>query len=264
MKKIIGLLTDFGLLDPYVSIMKAVILKRCGSVDFVDISHNIESFNLISASYVLYNSFKWFPEETVFLVVVDPGVGSERKALAVRTKRYFFVGPDNGVLYQSIMEDGVIDIRVIENKELLLGDISYTFHGRDVFAPIAAWLACNNRLETIGPKIGIDNIVKLNIVGYRLVDTSTLCAKAVHIDKFGNVAFSIQLDKTIKELVSTAKVFKINGLKGYIGRAFSDVPPGSLVMYFNSFGFLEIAVNKGSAAEKLKVNVGDEVCLEMQ
>ena len=264
LRKVIGLLTDFGLQDPYVSIMKAVIMSRCSSVDFIDITHNVESFNLLSASYILYNSFKWFPKGTVFLVVVDPGVGSKRKALAVRTKRYFFVGPDNGVLYQSIIDDGVMDIRIIENKELLLRDISYTFHGRDVFAPIASWLACDGKLEAVGPRVAIDDIVKLEITGYELENTSTICAKVVHIDKFGNIAFSVKPDSTIKELLSTAKVFSINGLEGRIGKTFSDVPVGSLVMYINSFGFLEVAVNKGSAAEKLRVNIGDRVCLKIQ
>lgn len=257
-------MTDFGLSDPYVAIVKAVISNICPRASVIDISHEIRSFDILSAAYVLYNTYKWFPKHTVFLVVVDPGVGSEREPLAVRTGNYVFVGPNNGVLYPSIVADKVVGVRVISNRRLMLSEVSATFHGRDVFAPVAAWLACGGKLEAVGEELHPDKLVKLKLENYVMrADRGELCSQVVHVDKFGNVALGIKSRKLVNYIRSKYKVFRLKGIEGYIGKTFSDVEEGSPILIVNSFGFLEVAVNKGSAEALLKVKPGDWVCMKL-
>lgn len=264
MRRIIGFITDFGLSDPYVGIVKAVVSTICPQALVVDISHEVRSFDILSAAYVLYNAYRWFPKRTVFLTVVDPGVGSEREPVVVRTKGYVFVGPNNGVLYPSASADGIIEVRVITNKWLMLRDVSATFHGRDVFAPVAAWLACGGELEVVGEEIHESKLVKLELEDYFFkLDEGELCTRVVYVDKFGNVALGVR-DETVVSLVKERyREFAVKGIRGSIGRTFSDVREGSLVLIRNSFGFLEIAVNKGSAEKLLGLRPGDRVCLKL-
>ncbi len=266
MYKYIGVLTDFGLKDPYVGIMKSVILRINPYVKIIDISHNIPSFSIRAAAYVLLSAKDYFPKNTIFLVVVDPGVGSKRRAIVVKTKRFMFVGPDNGVLYPAIINDGIVDIRSIDNQNLILKPTSYTFHGRDIFAPTAAWLSRGVTLDVIGRHIDIDDIVKLDfkLIKLEKIDLGkTLCGEVAYIDKFGNVTLSIRANTY--NVLPLGKLVEINAngkiFKAYSARTFSMVKPGDLALYVNSFRFLELGVNMGNAANRLNVGIGDEVCL---
>lgn len=149
---LVTLTTDFG--GHYLGIMKGVIKSRSPAAEVVELSSEVEPFDVKGAAFVLYSSYRYFPRGTIHVVVVDPGVGSARKAIAVRTKNYTFIGPDNGVLIPASNDDGIVEVREITNKTLLLREISSTFHGRDVFAPVAAFLAGGGKLEEVEIKAG--------------------------------------------------------------------------------------------------------------
>ncbi|MFX1449844.1 MAG: S-adenosyl-l-methionine hydroxide adenosyltransferase family protein, partial [Promethearchaeota archaeon] len=159
-QRIITLLTDFGLEDPYVATMKGVILSICPTADIVDISHQIRKFNIREAAFKLAFIAQYFTPSTIHMVVIDPGVGSSRKSLVITTDNYIFIGPDNGVLYPAAEKDGIKNIIEIKNKDLFLKPVSNTFHGRDIFAPVAAHVANQFPLEKIGPPI--KKIIKLD------------------------------------------------------------------------------------------------------
>ncbi len=266
MYKYIAVLTDFGLKDPYVSIMKSVILRINPYVKIIDISHDIPSFSVKAAAYILLSIKDYFPRNTIFLVVVDPGVGSKRRAIVIKTRRFLFVGPDNGVLYPAVVDDGVMDIRSIDNQNLFLKPVSYTFHGRDIFAPTAAWLSKGIVLDAIGKSIDIDDIVKmdLELIELESIDIGrTLCGEVVYIDKFGNIALSIRANTYDILPIGKFVEIKINDkiFKTYSTKTFSLVKPGDLALYVNSFRFLELGVNMGNAAKRMNANIGDKICL---
>ncbi len=269
MYKYIAMLTDFGTIDPYVGLMKSVILKINPSINIIDISHDISSFSIRAAAYILLVSKDYFPQGTIFLVVVDPGVGSKRRAVVVKTRNYIFVGPDNGVLYPAIIDDGVLDIRVIENSKLFLKPVSNTFHGRDIFAPVAAWLSRGLPIDSVGRRIDINDIIELdfNIVKLSsIIIDKTLCGEVIYVDKFGNIALNIRLPdfeslpygRRVK-IIANDRIFY-----AHTSRTFSLVRRGDIALYINSFKFLEIGVNMGNAAERLGVNIGDKICLEVE
>ena len=268
MYKYIGILTDFGLRDPYVGIMKSVILKMNPDVKIIDISHEIPSFSINTAAYILLSVLDYFPKNTIFLVVVDPGVGSKRRAIVVKTRRYLFVGPDNGVLYPAIIYDGIEHIRLIENERLFLKPTSNTFHGRDIFAPVAALLSKNIPLDVIGKSLSIRDIVKLdfNIVEIEdLYQSESLCGKVIYIDKFGNVALNVRVSNYEALPLNSEVEIKINDkiFKALTSRSFSLINRGEIALYVNSFRFLEIGVNMGNAADKLRLNIGDKICIRI-
>ena len=157
------LTTDFGLRDPYVAEMKAVILGLCKTAQIVDITHAVEKFSIRSGAYMLASAAPYFPKDTINIAVVDPGVGSERRSIIVETKKGFFVGPDNGLLVLAAQMQGIKRVFEITNKKLMLRKVSFTFHGRDVFAPAAAYLANGVPLEEFGAEVA--DIVKPRVCG---------------------------------------------------------------------------------------------------
>ena len=259
--KIVTLLTDFGYNDHYVAAMKGVILSICPDAQIIDVSHGVPSFDIISASYVLKAAYKYFPEKTVHVVVVDPGVGTSRKAIAIETKRYFFVGPDNGVLIPAAMDDGISRVVEISGK-YMQRQVSCTFHGRDIFAPAAAYIACGVRLEEIGKVL--HSYVVPEFVEPEFIDEKVR-AKIIYIDKFGNAATNVSNelvkriglkygDKVKVEIKGRTVVLPFLPSFGYVGG-------GEGLLLINSEGYLELAVNLGSAAEKYGLNTGDEVLI---
>ncbi len=267
---LIVFLSDFGIRDPYVGIVHGVIETISkGRVKVFDLTHEIPAFSITAGSYVLYTSYRWFPRDTVFLVVVDPTVGSERKAIAVRTRNYWFVGPDNGVLWETIREDGVVEVRLIENSDLFLKPVSRSFHGRDVFAPVATYIALNQSTETVGRAIGAEELVKHTIIdGCRADSSERYRARVVYVDRFGNVALSFRSSCWQQICGREGRRVRLLGENGRpLGNAvcmpvFSAARPGELVLYANSLGFLELAVNLGSAASVLGLEIGSWVTLE--
>ena len=262
-RPVITLITDFGLKDPYVAVMKAVIMSINPEAMIVDVSHEVGKFNVCEASYILLASYKYFPRGTVHVVVVDPGVGSRRAALAIRTKNYIFVGPNNGVLAPAALDDGILEVRVIEEESLFLKPVSTTFHGRDIFVPVAAHLASGHEVSRVGRRLPVEELevpscyVKPRVVNGRLVGS------IVYVDTFGNLITSIPVSMLNAKYGDTIKV-RIRGetISMRYVPSFSYVQKGEPLIYPGSFGFVEIGVNMGSAASHFRVSVGEVVEME--
>ena len=191
MSKIITLLTDFGTKDHYVASMKGVIFDICSSVTIVDISHEIPKYSIRTAAFILKCAYKYFPKNTIHIVIVDPGVGTGRRPIVVETTRYLFVGPDNGVLMMAALEDRIKNVYVIENPTFMRKKISYTFHGRDIFAPTAAYLACGYSVKNVGKRIE-DYVIPS--FSRAKIEQNSLKGEVVHIDDFGNIITNISAD----------------------------------------------------------------------
>lgn len=259
---VITLTTDFGLRDSYVAIMKGVILSICPSVRIIDISHEVRKFDVLSGAFILASAFSYFPKGTIHVGVVDPGVGTERKAIAIKTKNYFFIGPDNGLLTLASKIDGIVEIRLIENEELFLQNVSSTFHGRDIFAPVAAHLARTGNFSSIGRSLSIDEIV-IPPFSEPIVEKEGLLGRVIHIDDFGNIITNIHVShlKNIDKLYGRQISIEIKDKKLNIPfvKSFGRVPIGHLLCFIDSFNFLEISINQGNASKFLNVKVGDTV-----
>lgn len=235
------LLTDFGPSE-YVGVMKGVIYSIDHRAQIVDLCHSVSSQNIIEASWILRNNYKYFPEGSVFCCVVDPSVGSERKALAVKTERYYFVAPDNGLLWETLKEQEVIDIREIP----IPSDASHTFHGRDVFAPAAAKIGLG-KFDQVGEKVGqIERLELYQDSGRGLV---------VRIDSFGNIITNIPKQGNGRYSVKTGeKIYQMNYRENY-----SAAKQGELFLIEGSNRTLEISLRNGSANEKLFAKAGQIV-----
>lgn len=266
--KAIVLMTDFGLEDPYVGVMKGVIKSIDPDVSIIDLTHSIPSYDIRRAALVLFVSYKYFPKNTIFVCVVDPGVGTDRKALLIKTRNYYFIGPDNGCLYPAASEDGIDAIYDISRSSYRLREVSMTFHGRDIFAPVAAWLSRGIPPHLLGRKISVEDIVKL-VFPKPVIDRECIDANILYIDKFGNIMTNIPKNIVFKQNISYGSKLSIHMLKNgdkilspykcVFERSFGYVNEGEIVCYINSWGYLEIGVNKGSAAVKLGVAVDDKI-----
>lgn len=266
---VVAVLTDFGYEDYYVAAMKGVILDTCRDVRIVDVTHSVRSFNLHQAAFTLYAAYRYFPAGTIFLVVVDPGVGSGRKALLVVSRRYYFIGPDNGILMPAAKHDGIEKVHLIENDIYFRKPVSRSFHGRDVFAPIAARIACGLDPSHVGKEISMDGLIDIDIGFFMERKNGCVKLKVVHIDKFGNIMLSQNFTDVIIALnagVGDEVYVHASGatVKSKILEVFSKGMPGELVLYENSLQLAELAVNMGSAEKLLSVSDGDmiEICSE--
>jgi len=255
---IITLLTDFGLSDGYVASMKGVILTLCPEVRIVDITHQVPAFDIRSGSYLLKTVCDAFPRDTIHLGVVDPGVGTERRALAVRMEcGRILIGPDNGLLSWVLSMRKDWESRSLENPETWRQVVSHTFHGRDLFAPVAAHLACGVRFESFGPTCS-PHTASWVCAEWKGGD---LFGEIVHIDHFGNLITNITeqdlggWEEPTSWGVSLPGVATVTGLS----RTYGETPAGRLVALIGSSGHLEIAVSQGSAAKALSVGTGSPV-----
>lgn len=266
MRRIIALITDYGYRDPYVGVVKGVIKSINPDAEIVDLTHGIERHNVLEAAVMLAVSAEYFPPGTIFVVVVDPGVGGLRKAIVVETTHYVLVGPDNGCLTLLAEKDGVKRVIDISGTKYRLPVVSHTYHGRDIFAPVAAWISRGVPLEELGEEISYEDLVKLSIERPNVdINSKAMRGRVLYIDVFGNVMTNI----------TSGDVSKLNlklGVKLLIRvdsksavctyeTTFSKVPVGDFVCYVNSWGYLEVAVNMGSAAGELRVKQGDVVFL---
>lgn len=259
-RPVVALLTDFGLRDSYVAEMKGVILSICPVATIADVSHQIEKFNVRMGAYVLACAAPYFPRSTVFVAVVDPGVGTRRKAILMQTKQAYFIGPDNGLLALAAANQGIERVHEISNKKLLLPEVSNTFHGRDVFAPAAAHLANGTPLADFGPETRIISTPSFaKIVKKR----NMLTGEVLHVDGFGNIVTNIQkreLDRIdIKETLYIR--LKSTKLKLSLCRAYAEVGRQRPLAIIGSHGFFEVSVNEGNAAEVFKMRSGDKITL---
>ncbi|MEM2465743.1 MAG: SAM-dependent chlorinase/fluorinase [Candidatus Bathyarchaeia archaeon] len=256
----ITLTTDFGLADPYVAEIKAVILSINPCVQIIDISHQIEKFNIRMGAYVLASAASYFPKGTIHVAVVDPGVGTKRKPILIETEGGFFIGPDNGVLTLAAEKQGIKHVYEIANPKYMLPKVSTTFHGRDIFAPAAAHLSKGVPPSEFGSEIR--RLVKPRFA--KIVRKgSTLVGEIIHVDSFGNVIANF----TSKELgclgVRESLSIKIGETRCRLKlcKAYAEVEAKKPLALIGSHDLLEISVNQGSAAEMFKVKVGDKVIL---
>jgi S-adenosylmethionine hydrolase len=248
-----------------VAVCKAVIARIAPHATILDITHNIRPYAIREAATVLTRAVRYMPE-SVHLAVVDPGVGSERRGIAVRTlEGSVLVGPDNGLFSPVAAELGGVDeCRELTNAELMLEDVSSTFHGRDVFAPVAAHLAAGVDLSEVGPSINGDTLVRLPAIEARLHD-GHLHAEVLHVDIFGNLQMSARASSLndVGLLPGTVCEVRFSYLwvtAPYAG-TFSEVPDGGWVLTEDSSGWLSLSINRGNAALTLKAEVGDEISI---
>ncbi len=258
--KIATLTTDFGLKDPYAAEIKATILTICPNTTIVDITHEITKFNIRMGAYILASAAPYFPKGSVHVAVVDPGVGTKRRPIIIQTKRGFFVGPDNGVLVLAAEKQGITCIHKLSNPELMLSQVSNTFHGRDIFAPAAAHLLNGVKPAEFGPEIS--EAVKPEFAKTTLRN-GVLTGEVLHVDGFGNIITNInEKEATLSHLEGTVTV-KLSGseLKLRFCKAYGKIKPQKPLALIGSHGFIEIALNQGSAATKFKTQPGDSVTI---
>lgn len=254
----IGFLTDWGYDSYYVGVTKAVIKSICPKADIVDITHSIEPFDIKKGAYILERATRDFPEETVFLAVVDPSVGTARKSVVLKTKNGMtFVGPDNGLFTFVIEKLGVHEIRELENKEFFYGN-SPTFHGREVFAPVAGHIVNGVSIEKFGSRLMTYEVLRYKVPSFQ---AGTLTGEIAFCDVFGNIETNIpgSLVSDIEEgdsfvLKKGKKKFPLTFEKTYF-----DVRTGEAFFHCDSSGYLEIAVNKGNAKDIFEFKQGDPV-----
>lgn len=254
---IISLLTDFGQSDGYIGAMQGVILKICPSATITHVSHDIPPQDIQAGAFVLYQSFGYYPPYAVHCVVVDPGVGGERRAIAVRTSHGVLVGPDNGVFSLALSMTTVVEAVELTNPRYQLPFASTTFHGRDIFAPAAAHLAASVPLTELG-----EPVTDLKQMDFGKGLKTGQC-RVIHIDHFGNIV----LDITAKDINDPEQVsFKVGDkVISSLSRTFADVPEGELLAYVGSTrDHVEIAVRNGSAARTLELRQGDVVQLNIK
>ena len=247
----IALLTDFGTRDYYVGAMKGVILAIDHKAVIIDITHEIGPQDIASAWFVLRSCYRDFPPATVFCCVVDPGVGSDRRALIVAANDQFFVGPDNGLF--SFLYDGTARVTSIENDRYFRKPVSSTFHGRDIFAPIAAHLSLGVPPHEIGPEIA-DPVALPNSDPIQ-IDQDTVSGAVVHIDHFGNIVTNVTAEMAGRAFELEVAGLPVNDLR----ERYAGTPAGQPFAIVGSSGLIEISINGGSAAETLHVERGATV-----
>jgi len=255
---LITLLSDFGLKDPYVAEMKAVILSICPQARLVDISHMIEKFNVRMGAFVLASVAPYFPRGTIHVAVVDPRVGTKRRAVLVEVKDAFFVGPDNGLLMLAAKRQGIRHVYNIANRRFMLSRVSHTFHGRDIFAPVAAHLANGAKPSDFGSEIH-DYVVPRFVKPRSTKDA--LFGEVLHIDDFGNIVTNIskaEFEKTgIRESAMFGLRLKDKVIKLKFCSTYGEVPVGESLALIGSHDFLEISTNQGNASKKFGARVED-------
>jgi S-adenosylmethionine hydrolase len=254
----ITLTSDFGLKDPYVAEMKGVILTINPKATLIDITHDIEKFNIRMAAFMLASAAPYFPEGTVHLAVVDPGVGTQRRAILIQTKKGFFVGPDNGILILVAQSQGIEHVYQLTNPKFMLPKISSTFHGRDIFAPAAAHLEKGVQPIEFGPEI--KDPIEPEFAKVKRGNNS-LIGEVMHIDGFGNIITNIN-EKMVQNYAKKVNVeLPSISLKLTFGKAYAQAKPKEPIVLIGSHGFMEIALNQGSAAEKFHAKVGDKIAV---
>lgn len=258
----ITLLTDFGLEDAWVGIMKGVILGINPEARIVDITHQIPPQDTAAAAWTIAAAYPYFPHSTVHVVVVDPGVGSDRDIICARRGGHIFVAPDNGVL-SSVLEPGAGEIRIAKNRDLYLDVISNTFHGRDILAPVGAHLSLSHDIAPTGPAAAFESLVQLDLPKPVLTDAGELWGTVIMIDHFGNIITNIDrpaltafqtANGSCRPDISLGK-HHIRGLSG----AYSRAKTGQPLALFGSMGYLEIAIFGQDARREMKLSRGDQV-----
>jgi S-adenosylmethionine hydrolase len=246
---IITLTTDFGERDPYVGMMKGVILSINPKARIVDITHGITPGSILEGGTIIKQAYPYFPSGTVHVGVIDPGVGGERRQIAVASKGHYFVGPDNGLFWPAIEDSPSAVVIQLTEKRFWMDAVSSTFHGRDIFAPVAARLSQGIDLFLMGEKV--DNPAALDYPRVRRKQ-DLLAGEVIRVDHFGNLITNITADELAEFLSSEGLSVAIGGLVlKEIHITYNDVPEGEPLALIGSSNVLEIAVNRGSARAEL-------------
>ncbi len=243
--------------DDFVAEMKGVILTINPKATIVDITHEVEKFNIRMAAFMLASAAPYFPQDTAHLAVVDPGVGTQRRAILIQTKKSFFVGPDNGLLILAAQNQGIEHVYQLTNHTFMQAKISGTFHGRDIFAPAAAQLDKGVQPREFGPEI--KDITKPEFVSVKQTGSS-LIGEVMYIDGFGNIITNINETDMVQSPAEKVNVDLPDiSLKLTLGKTYAETKRKEPIALIGSHGFVEIALNQGNAAEKFQAKAGDKI-----
>ena len=252
---IITLTTDFGGNDPFFGIMKGVILTICPEARIEDITHDISPQDIWQANFIIQTSYYYFPTSTIHVCVVDPGVGGQRRPILIKTKKYFFIGPDNGIFTGVLEKEEIVNIVELTEKKYWLPNVSQTFHGRDIFAPVAGHLAkqeTGDIVKKFGKEVKVNDLTRLNIQK-PVKNEKGYSGIIQYIDHFGNLITNIPNDNVPDEISGKVKDINFNGLVS----SFSEAQNERLTAIKGSSGYIELFIYKKNAARLTSVNVKD-------
>jgi S-adenosylmethionine hydrolase len=237
--------------------MKGAILSVCADARIIDITHKIPAHDIHTAAFTLLASYQTFPRGTIHVAVVDPGVGSNRKPILIQSENYFFIAPDNGLLSYVAERENKIKVFHLTNEKFFRQPVSATFHGRDVFAPVAAQLACGVEAKELGEEI--DDYVQLGSLN-PTIENETIQGSIINIDRFGNIVTNITPEHLTEKMIERGLVLKIGEHKiERLQNFYAEANEGETFAIWGSAGFLEIVAFKDSAARLLNVKIGDNV-----
>lgn len=260
--RMITLTTDFGLVEHYVGAMKGVIYSINPAAQIVDVTNSVQSFDILDGAIAISQAYRYFPADTIHLVVVDPGVGGARRPLIARIGQHFFVGPDNGVFSMVYEREEEISVREITAEHYFRQPVSSTFHGRDIFAPVAAYISKGVELDKFGDEV--TDYVRFAAPKPKSAGASSWKAVVLKVDKFGNLITNLAPGDVPQLFQSPAPPFKISVGKAEVTVMRSNYvegQPSEIFCLLGSTGFLEISANRSSAARLAEANKGTEVTL---
>jgi S-adenosyl-L-methionine hydrolase (adenosine-forming) len=263
-RPIVTLTTDFGLNDHFVGALKGVILNIVPDANIVDICHTVQAFDILDGALALAQSYAYFPPRTVHLVVVDPGVGSARRPILATSEMHNFVAPDNGVLSLMYAREQRLSVRHITAEHYFLQPVSNTFHGRDIFAPVAAYLAKGVDQEKFGEEVS--DYVRFNAPKPKPIDATSVRGVVLRVDRFGNLITNFTPQDAPALFQANVPPFKMVVGKREVTSMrtnYAEGAPGELFAIVGSMGFIEIAANRGSAAQTTGAAKGSEVLLAL-
>jgi S-adenosylmethionine hydrolase len=263
--RVVTLTTDFGLQDPFVGILHGVVLHINPEIQIVDICHAIPSFDVLDAAWTIAQSYRFFSPRSVHVIVVDPGVGSARRPILAETDDYIFVAPDNGVLSLVEAREPKFTVRHITSDRYFLQPVSQTFHGRDIFSPVAAWLSKGVAPAEFGPEIS--DYIRLPLPAVEQIGENSLRGVVLKVDKFGNLITNLSEQEAPTLFATTPPRIKLLIAGQTITRLCHSYAEGGDDEFFaiiGSSGYLEIAARQASAADKLSAGVGTPVGLLLE
>ena len=261
----ITLTTDFGVNDHYVGTMKGVILSVNPQAQIVDICNSVQSFDVLDGALTISQAYKYFPPDTVHVVVVDPGVGTPRRPILVTGEKHIFLAPDNGVLSLVYEREERLSVRHITSEHYFLQPVSNTFHGRDVFAAVAGWLSKGVEVAKFGDEI--TDFIRFAAPKPKPVDGKTFKAVVLKVDKFGNLETNFSERDVPQLFAQPTPAFKIAVGKAQVSKlvsSYSQGAPGEVFAIVGSMGYLEISANRGAATQVAGAGRGAEVMLTME
>jgi len=263
-RPIITLLTDFGHQDPFVGIMKGVILGLCPTAALVDLCHETAAYDVLGGSFLLHSAVRFFPAGTIHVAVVDPGVGTERRPILAAGDNHYFIAPDNGVLSFVYPQQERLTVREIKSEHYFRSPVSQTFHARDIFAPVAAYLSKGLEPYQLGEEI--TDYVRLQIPKPQAVGAKSFRGVVLKVDRFGNAITNLGRSDVPALFAAPTPGFKLKVGDREITRllhAYAEGAPEEMFAILGSSGYLEIAANRGGAAKLLGITRGAEILLEI-